>query len=95
MTGSTVQRLAAIEPVELDGTPWWPLRAVCDALRLPDYSAAGRLVDARHKRKLLVCGRDWRMKKAVALIDRAGVERLVIRHVRDAPRAAVMAALRQ
>ena len=90
---SAIDRLAAIEPTAIDGKPWWPLRAVCDALRTMDYAAAARLIDAGHKRRVITRAMDWRMKQSRCLIDRAGVERLVIRYCREAPRAAVMAAL--
>ena len=88
-----VRRLTDIEPTVLDGAPWWPLRAVCDALRTVDYNGAARLIDAGHKRRVITQPKDWRMRKCCCLIDRRGVERLVIRYCREIPRAAVMAAL--
>ena len=88
-----ITRLTAIEPEEIDGRLWWEFRRVCDALRLCDRNAAGRLIAPEHKRRKWLVGRDWRMKKAIGLIDRYGVEALVIRHCRDAPRGEIMAAL--
>ena len=88
------KRFERIRPelVDRDGRRWWPLRAVCDALRCPNYRAASMLVPAGHKRRWVQHARDWRLKQAICLIDREGVERLVIRYS-PVPRWAVMAAL--
>lgn len=90
----TVERIGRVRPTLVeDGRGWWSLRAICDALRRSDYQAASALIPSEHKRRWKDSPRDWKRKKAWCLIDRKGVERLVIRHCRDAPRAAVMAAL--
>jgi len=90
----TVERISRLRPALVeDGRAWWSLRAVCDALRHADYRAAGRLIPPEHKRKWLDTPRDWRMRRAWCLIDRQGVERLVLRYCHDAPRWAVMAAV--
>ena len=88
------ERLGRVQPtlVDGDGRRWWPLRAVCDALRCPNYRAASMLVPAGHKRRWVQHARDWRLKQAVCLIDREGVERLVIRYS-PVPRWTMMAAL--
>ena len=45
----TTDRLRALEPTILDGVPWWPLRAVCNALRISNPSAAAALIDPAHR----------------------------------------------
>lgn len=90
----TVARIGRVRPTLVeDGRGWWPLRGICDALRYMDYQAAAALIPPEHKRRWKDSPRDWKRKKAWCLIDRKGVERLVIRYCHDAPRWAVMAAL--
>lgn len=90
----TVDRVGGIRPVLVeDGRGWWSLRAVCDALRRSDYQAASALIPPERKRRWKDSPRDWKRRKAWCLIDRKGVEWLVIRYCHDAPRWAVMAAL--
>jgi hypothetical protein len=88
------KRFERIRPelVDRDGRRWWPLRTVCDALRCSNYRTASMLIPAGNKRRWIKHARDWRRKQAICLIDREGVERLVIRYS-NAPRWAVMAAL--
>ena len=90
---NTAARLGRIRPTVVeDGRGWWPLRAVCDALRFMDYRTASALIPPEHKRRWKDSPQDWRRRKAWCLIDREGVERLVIRYCHDMPRWAVMAA---
>lgn len=90
----TVDRVGRIRPVLVeDGRGWWPLRAVCDALRHMDYRAASLLIPPEHKRRWRDKARDWRRRRAWCLIDRRGVELLVLRYCRDAPRWEIMDAL--
>ena len=94
MAADTVERIGRVRPTLVeDGRGWWSLRAVCDALRCADYRAASALIPPEHKRRWNDSPRDWKRRKAWCLIDRQGVERLVIRYCYDAPRWAVMAAL--
>jgi hypothetical protein len=91
---NTAVRLGRIRPTLVeDGQGWWPLRAVCDALRFMDYRTASALIPPKHKRRWKDSPKDWRRRKAWCLIDREGVERLVIRYCHDMPRWTVMAAL--
>ena len=89
----TTERLLRLEPTILDGVPWWPLRAVCNALRIPSPGTAAALIDPAHKRRVISRPRDWKMKRSVCLIDRQGVERLVIRYGGTTPRRDLLAAL--
>lgn len=89
----TTERLSRLKPTILDGVPWWPLRAVCDALRISNPNDAAALIDPAHKWRLIITPRDWRMRKTVGLIDRQGVERLVIRYGGTTPRRDLLAAL--
>jgi len=90
----TVERIGRVRPTLVeDGRGWWSLRGVCDALRCADYRAASSLVPPGHKRRWKDSPRDWKRRKAWCLIDRQGVERLVIRYCHDAPRWAVMSTL--
>lgn len=90
----TVERIGRVRPTVVeDGREWWSLRAVCDALRRSNYQAASALIPSEHKRRWKDSPRDWKRRKAWCLIDRQGVERLVIRYCHDAPRWVVMAAL--
>ena len=85
--------LLAIPTRRIEGAPgpWWPLREVCDALRIADQAAASRLIPAEHKRRVIE-GRGRYNKHALALIDLAGLERLCIRYA-AIPRHQIMAAL--
>lgn len=90
----TVNRVGRVRPTVVeDGRGWWSLRGICDALRCMDYRAASTLIPPEHKRRWMDSPRDWKRRKAWCLIDRQGVERLVIRYCHDAPRWAVMATL--
>ena len=87
------ERLGRVRPtlVDGDGRAWWGYRAVCDALRV-DYRVGSKLIPPEHKRRWVQSPRDWRMKRSLCLLDRKGVEVLVIRYCRS-PRWAAMAAL--
>lgn len=90
---STAARMGRLRPTVVeDGRGWWSLRAVCDALRC-EPRIASALIPSEHKKRWKTRPRDWRMRQAWCLIDRSGVERLVIRFCHDAPRWAAMAAL--
>ena len=90
---SPAAHLSNLEPRIIDGVPWWELRQVCEALRIPDVRAAGRLVEPPHKRYIVPTCRVWTMRRRVGIIDRRGVEILAIRYGGKTPRATLMAAL--
>lgn len=84
------ERIARIVPMELDGGCWYALEDVCAALRVQRRKCAGLVTEA-HRRRYTQFRRGYRSRR-ISLIDRAGVEAIVIRWSRE-PRAAVMARL--
>lgn len=97
MNADLPARLAGVEPVLLEGARWWPIAEICEALRIPwdRRCYAYSLVPPASKRPLVVHGRRMRMidRRRICVIDRAGVERLVIRYSRGVARGELMAAL--
>ena len=86
----TSERIAHIVPIELEGGCWYALEDVCAALRVQRRKCAG-LVAREHRHMYTQFGRCYNSRR-IALIDRVGVEALVIRWSQE-PRAAVMARL--
>ena len=98
MSDTNANRLEALGPWIIDGTPWWPIREVCDALSVPKIPSARRrayaLVSKENKRYQHIRNRQSHyIEWTVCLIDRAGVERLALRLGGRTPRAELMAAL--
>lgn len=87
---SDTERIARLVPIELEGRCWYALEDVCAALRVQRSKCAG-LVAEEHRRRYTQFRRGYRSRR-IELIDRAGVEALVIRWSQE-PRAAVMARL--
>lgn len=87
---SEAERIAWLEPLALDGIVWYRFADVCNALRVPAARCYG-IVTQEHKRKHFVFRMGYRSITEL-LIDRKGVEALVIRWSRE-PRAEVMARL--
>lgn len=83
-------RFAALDAIRIDGAPWYRYAQVCRALRVPERKGA-RAVDAIHKRRYFEYHKGYR-STVILLLDRAGVEQMVIRYA-SAPRAALMGAL--
>ena len=87
----TLRRIARLESVELDGTRWWYMAEVRDALRAP-ANAMARLIDAADKRtKVDQVAR--MLYKRSTLINRRAIERLAIRYGGVASRAEILEAL--
>ena len=88
---SEIERIARLEPLMLeDGTVWYRFADVCNALRVPNSRCYG-IITQEHKRKRFVFRMGYRSITEL-LIDRKGVEVLVIRWSRE-PHAEVMARL--
>ncbi len=74
-------RLAAIQPVNLDGAPYWPLRETCQAFRIANQAAASKLIPAECKRYLLRELQRYDTRRS-CYIDREGVRALALRFAR-------------
>ena len=89
---SVPERLMALTPTIREPEPMWEMALVARAFRLT-VDAVGRLVPGDCKRRYWPTVRDWRFKKCLTLINRAGVERIAIRYSREHSRGELMAAL--
>lgn len=90
MIETDAARIARIQPLMLDGIAWYRFAEVCRALRVPSRRCYG-LVPQAHKRRHYVHRAGYRSIIEL-LIDRQGVEQLVIKFCRQ-PRGEVMAKL--
>ena len=87
------EKVARLEPVEIDGAKWYRLEHVCDALKCGGKkSKALMLIPAEHK-KYMVIKVDRYRKYRLAFTDLYGVE-LVITAFATEPRHKLMALLR-
>lgn len=84
---SDAARVARIEPLILDGVAWYRFAEVCNALRVPVRTCYG-IVAPEHKRRHYIFRKGYRSIVEL-LIDRKGVEQLVIRFCRE-PRGEIM-----
>ena len=89
----TRDRLRALTPRLIDGEPWWEWARVLEALHVYDHRRAAHVVRPEHKRKTIIQGRDWRFRTIIQLVDRAGVEALVLRYGGRISRAELMEAV--
>lgn len=88
---NTLSRLERLEPVWIDGKAWWRQADVRRALRVPMNASMSALVPPEHRRT--IAAGQWPHRKRVGLVDRAGVEKLILRYGGRTPRAALLAAL--
>lgn len=84
---SETERIAWLEPLRLDGVVWYRFADVCAALHVPASRCYG-IVTQEHKRRHFVYHRGYRSVIEL-LIDRKGVEQLVIKFCRE-PRGEIM-----
>jgi hypothetical protein len=87
----TIERLERLAPLWIDGKAWWRQADVRWALRVPMNASLSALVPPEHRRT--IAAGQWPHHKRVGLIDRAGVEKLILRYGGRTPRAALLAAL--
>lgn len=87
----TIERLERLEPVWIDGKAWWRQADVRRALQVPMNANMSALVPPEHRRT--IAAGQWPHRKRVGLVDRAGVEKLILRYGGRTPRAALLAAL--
>lgn len=86
-TQTETERIARLEPLVLDGIAWYRFGDVCNALHVPVSRCYG-IVPQEHKRRHFVFRRGYRSIVEL-LIDRKGVEQLVIKFCRE-PRGEIM-----
>lgn len=91
MITSGPERLGQIEPTLLDGEPWWPFRAVANAMRI-HAPKVPPCVPYDCRRQLYIYHPGYRSTRP-AYINRKGVEALVLRYGGSISRAEWMAAL--
>lgn len=91
---NTCDRLTALSPWAMEDGLYWPLREICDALRVPSSSyrrrQAYRLAGAP---RYILLGNRWQDRQKLRLVDRAGAERLIIRYGGRTSRLELLAAL--
>lgn len=87
----TIARLERLEPVWIDGKAWWRQADVRRALQVPMNANMSALVPPEHRRT--IAAGQWPHRKRVGLVDRAGVEKLILRYGGRTPRAALLEAL--
>lgn len=87
----TIERLERLEPVRIDGKAWWRQADVRRALQVPMNANMSALVPPEHRRT--IAAGQWPHRKRVGLVDRAGVEKLILRYGGRTPRAALLEAL--
>lgn len=88
----TADRLRRLEPVQIDGALYWETQKVCDALQIGAIRArALKKVPLAHRSTMVVKIDRW-TKKRVSVIDREGVEILLIEYGRE-PRHQLLAAV--
>lgn len=87
----TCARLERLSSQKLEDRFWWKQADILRALRAPSSAHVYELVPSEHRKRLTVG--QWPMKKTIGLVDRVGVERLILRYGGTTPRADLLAAL--
>ena len=87
----TCARLERLSPQKLEDRFWWRQADILRALRAPSSARVYALVPPEHRKRLTVG--QWPMKKTIGLVDRVGVERLILRYGGTTPRFALLEAL--
>lgn len=88
---STCARLELLTPQWLGDRFWWRQTDVLRALRVPTDTRVCALIPPEHRRRLSTG--QWPTIRRIGLIDRFGVERLILRYGGTTPRSAQMLAL--